>query len=64
MWANLSILSLPVSNFVVRAIVVYLAVLFLLRFSGKRQVGQTSAVEFVVVMLLSNAVQNSMNGGD
>ena len=64
MWANLTLLSLPASNFIVRAVVVYIAILFLLRFSGKRQVGQMSAVEFVVVMLLSNAVQNSMNGGD
>ena len=64
MWANLSAISLPAENFIVRAVVVYLVILFLLRFSGKRQVGQMSAVEFVVVMLLSNAVQNSMNGGD
>lgn len=64
MWSNLSTISLPAENFIVRAVVVYLIILFLLRFSGKRQVGQMSAVEFVVVMLLSNAVQNSMNGGD
>jgi len=43
---------------------VYLSVLFLLRLGGKRQVGQMGAGEFVAILLISNAVQNSMNGGD
>lgn len=64
MWKNFVDLSLSPANLFIRAIVVYVAVLFLLRISGKRQVGQMSAIEFVAVMLISNAVQNSMNGGD
>ncbi len=51
-------------NLVTRAIIVYLAVLILLRVSGKRQLGQMGATEFVAILLVSNAVQNSMNGGD
>ena len=51
-------------NLVIRAAVVFLAVLILLRISGKRQVGQMGATEFVAILLISNAVQNSMNGGD
>jgi uncharacterized membrane protein YcaP (DUF421 family) len=51
-------------NLLIRAIAVYLSVLFLLRVGGKRQMGQLSATEFVAVLLISNAVQNSMNGGD
>src|SRR5690349_4880014 len=49
---------------VIRACVIYVAILFLLRIAGKRQIGQMSMIEFVVVLLISNAVQNSMNGGD
>ena len=49
---------------VVRAATVYLAVVLLLRISGKRQLGQMGATEFVAVLLISNAVQNAMNGGD
>lgn len=64
MWENFFHLSLPPLNFVLRAAIVYLAVLLLLRISGKRQVGQMGAVEFVTVLLISNAVQNAMNGGD
>jgi len=48
----------------IRAITVYLSVLVLLRIGGKRQIGQMGATEFVAILLISNAVQNSMNGGD
>jgi len=51
-------------QFVLRAGVVYLFVLFLLRLAGKRQVGQMGTGEFVAILLISNAVQNAMNGGD
>ncbi|MGZ3743920.1 MAG: DUF421 domain-containing protein [Pseudobdellovibrionaceae bacterium] len=51
-------------NLIIRGFVVYLAVLILLRISGKTQLGQMGATEFVAILLISNAVQNSMNGGD
>lgn len=56
--------SLPTPDLIVRAVVVYLCVLLLLRVSGKRQLGQMGATEFVALLLISNAVQNAMNGGD
>ena len=64
MWNNLSALTLSPINLIIRAVVVYLSVLVLLRISGKRQIGQMGATEFVAILLISNAVQNSMNGGD
>lgn len=57
-------LSLPWWQFVVRGAVVYAAVLLLLRLGGKRQIGQMGTGEFVAILLISNAVQNAMNGGD
>ena len=57
-------LSFPLWMFLVRAAVVYVAIIILLRLGGKRQVGQMGAGEFVAILLISNAVQNSMNGGD
>ncbi|MBC7712301.1 MAG: DUF421 domain-containing protein [Rhizobacter sp.] len=57
-------LDVSLLSLFIRAVVVYLAVLLLLRISGKRQMGQMNATEFVAVLLISNAVQNSMNGGD
>jgi uncharacterized membrane protein YcaP (DUF421 family) len=56
--------EIPYLNLFVRAIVVYLSVLLLLRIAGKRQMGQMEATEFVALLLISNAVQNAMNGGD
>src|SRR5512135_3403506 len=51
-------------EFVVRGLVVYAFLLVLLRFTGKRQVGQLSPFDLVLLLVLSNAVQNAMNGGD
>lgn len=58
-------ISLPHwQEFVWRALVVYFFLLILLRFTGKRQVGQLAPFDLVLLLVLSNAVQNSMNGGD
>jgi len=57
-------LSLPWWEFVVRALLVYSFLLILLRLTGKRQIGQMSPFDLVLLLVLSNAVQNSMNGGD
>jgi uncharacterized membrane protein YcaP (DUF421 family) len=56
--------SLPLAHILLRAAVVYAFVLLLLRLGGKRQIGQMGPAEFVALLLVSNAVQNSMNGGD
>lgn len=56
--------DIPYMDLIIRAVVVYLSVLLLLRMGGKRQMGQMNATEFVAILLISNAVQNSMNGGD
>jgi uncharacterized membrane protein YcaP (DUF421 family) len=51
-------------EFVVRASVVYLSVIALLRVGGKRQVGQMGMGQLVALLLISNAVQNAMSGND
>jgi len=57
-------IAIPVWELVVRAAVVYIFLLALLRFTGKRQIGQLAPFDLVLLLVLSNAVQNSMNGGD
>lgn len=64
MWKDLTNFTISPANLTIRAVVVYLAVLLLLRVSGKRQMGQMGPTEFVAILLISNAVQNAMNGGD
>ncbi|WP_254511062.1 DUF421 domain-containing protein [Anatilimnocola floriformis] len=57
-------LSAPWYEFVIRAIVVFAFLLLLLRLAGKRQIGQMTPFDLVLLLVISNAVQNSMNGGD
>ena len=57
-------LAVPWWELILRAGVVYAFLLVLLRLTGKRQVGQLAPFDLVLLLVLSNAVQNSMNGGD
>ena len=57
-------MAIPWWELIVRGVVVYGFLLLLLRISGKRQVGQLAPFDLVLLLVLSNAVQNSMNGGD
>jgi uncharacterized membrane protein YcaP (DUF421 family) len=49
---------------ILRGVIVYVFLIVLLRITGKRQVGQLAPFDLVLLLVLSNAVQNSMNGGD
>src|ERR1700716_2436105 len=57
-------LAIPIWELVLRSAVVYAFLLVLLRLTGKRQIGQLAPFDLVLLLVLSNAVQNSMNGGD
>ena len=57
-------MSVPWWEFVVRGMVVYVFLLVFLRLTGKRQTGQYAPFDLVLLLVLSNAVQNSMNAGD
>lgn len=54
----------PWWEFAVRATVVYLVLLVMVRLSGKRTVGQFTPFDLIVVMLLSEAVSGSLNAQD
>ena len=54
----------PWWEFVLRGLLVYGFLLVTLRLTGKRQVGQLAPFDLVLLLVLSNAVQNSMNAGD
>ena len=63
-FAYMWVTEIPRWEFLIRAVVVYIFLLVLLRCTGKRQVGQMAPFDLVLLLVLSNAVQNSMNGGD
>lgn len=52
------------ANIALRTTVVYIAVLIGLRLTGKRQLGQLSTFDFVLLLIIANAVQNAMVGPD
>src|SRR5205814_3246419 len=49
---------------ILRSVVVYVFLLVLLRLTGKRQVGQLAPFDLVLLLVISNTVQNAMNAGD
>jgi uncharacterized membrane protein YcaP (DUF421 family) len=57
-------LSVPWWEIVLRGSAVYLLLMLLLRLSGKRTVGQFTPFDLMVLVLLGDAVQGSMLGGD
>jgi len=57
-------MQLPWWEFIVRGLVVYVSLLVLIRISGKRTVGQFTPFDLLVVMLLSEAVSNSLSASD
>ncbi len=57
-------LGMPWFEFVLRATAVYIVVLLLSRFSGKRSIGQSAPFDVLVIVLLGTAVQNSLIGED
>ena len=57
-------LAVPWWELVIRGLIVYLFLIGLLRLTGKRQIGEFSPLDLILLLILSNAVQNSMSAGD
>ena len=57
-------MEVPWWEFIVRATVVYLVLLTMVRLTGKRTVGQFTPFDLVVVLLLSESVSGSINAQD
>jgi len=57
-------LPVPLLEKIVRPILVYLALILLLRVFGKRELAQLNPFDLVVLLSLSNTVQNALIGDD
>jgi uncharacterized membrane protein YcaP (DUF421 family) len=57
-------LSLPVLEKILRPVIVYLFLIGFLRLFGKRELAQLNPFDLVVLLSLSNTVQNAMIGDD
>jgi uncharacterized membrane protein YcaP (DUF421 family) len=57
-------MDLPWWEFIARGAMVYIALLIMVRLSGRRTISQLTPFDLLVVMLLSEAVSNGLSGGD
>ena len=64
LWRDMFVLSLPVAEKVLRPIVVYAFLVVALRLAGKRELAQLNPFDLVVLLTLSNTVQNAIIGDD
>jgi uncharacterized membrane protein YcaP (DUF421 family) len=64
MWNDMFVIAVPLMEKVLRPIVVYLALVVLLRIFGKRELAQLNPFDLVVLLSLSNTVQNAIIGND
>jgi len=61
---DLFTMGVPILEKAIRTIAVYFGILLLLRLAGKRDMAQLNSFDFVVLLLLSNVVQNAIIGED
>ena len=63
-WNDIFVPGVPLLEKTIRTLVVYGAVLIGLRLAGKRELSQLNPFDLVVLLLLSNTVQNAIIGND
>ena len=56
--------DISIAEKILRSVVVYLFLLIAFRLTGKRQVGQLTPFDLVLLLLISNVVQNAVIGND
>ncbi len=64
LWNDLLVSDVPLLEKAVRTLAVYLFLLVGLRLAGKRELGQLNPLDLVVLLMLSNTVQNAIIGPD
>lgn len=64
MWHSVFSLDVSVWEKLLRTFFLYLFLVVALRLAGKREMAQLTTMDFVVLLLVSNAVQNGLIGND
>ena len=60
MFASMFTLSIDVPELIIRAVLVYAFVFLLLRIVGRKHVGELAPFDLVVLLILSDSVQNAL----
>jgi len=63
-WKDMFVLGLPILEKILRPVFVYCFLVIVLRLSGKRELVQLNPFDLVVLLTLSNTVQNAIIGED
>jgi uncharacterized membrane protein YcaP (DUF421 family) len=63
-WRDMFVLGLPIAEKMLRPLFVYIFLIVGLRLSGKRELAQLNPFDLVVLLTLSNTVQNAIIGED
>jgi uncharacterized membrane protein YcaP (DUF421 family) len=63
-WENTFVLGVPVLEKIIRPILVYVFLIVGLRLAGKRELAQLNPFDLIVLLTLSNTVQNAIIGND
>ena len=63
-WKDMFVLGLPLLEKILRPVIVYAFLVISLRLSGKRELVQLNPFDLVVLLTLSNTVQNAIIGDD
>jgi uncharacterized membrane protein YcaP (DUF421 family) len=63
-WQSMFGFEIPASEKILRTLAVYLGLAVIMRLAGKRQLAQLNSFDLVVMLLLSNVVQNAVIGPD
>jgi uncharacterized membrane protein YcaP (DUF421 family) len=63
-WSDMFVLGLPVLEKILRPVIVYMFLVIGLRLAGKRELAQLNPFDLVVLLTLSNTVQNAIIGND
>lgn len=63
-WMDMFWLGLPVTEKILRPVIVYLFLIGGLRLAGKRELAQLNPFDLIVLLTLSNTVQNAIIGDD
>src|SRR6059036_118849 len=61
---DMFVLTVPVAEKILRPIIVYAFLIVVLRLAGKRELAQLNPFDLVVLLTISNTVQNAIIGED
>src|ERR1700682_1782868 len=64
MWRDMFVLGGPILEKILRPVIVYIFLIIGLRLSGKRELAQLNPFDLIVLLTLSNTVQNAIIGND